>query len=80
MLNLRVYTNQVNAGTLIAEREFYSQRSGGPHYRWRDEKGLGQWRFTRLRPAEWRPRILFPLREEDMPAALQARLVDHYAW
>ena len=80
MHHLRVHTNQANAGTHTAERVFYSQRSGGPHYRWRDEKGLGQWHFTRLRPAEWRPKILFALSEKDMPAALQARLIDHYAW
>lgn len=80
MLNLRVHTNQVNAGTLTPERVFYSQRTGGPHYRWRDEQGLGRWRFTRLRPAEWRPKILLPLHEEDMPATLQARLAEHYAW
>ena len=80
MLNLRVHTNQVNAGTPVAERVFYSQRSGGPHYRWRDEKGLGQWRFTRLHPSEWSPKTLFPLHEKDMPAALQARLAEHYVW
>jgi hypothetical protein len=80
MLNLRVHTNQATAGTRIAERVFYTQRSGGPHYRWRDERGLGHWRFTRLRPAEWCHEILIPLNQEDLPAALQARLADHYPW
>jgi hypothetical protein len=80
MLNLRVYINSVSSSAPIADRVFYSQRAGGPHYRWRDEKGLGQWRFTRLHPAEWNPKLLFPLNERDMPAALQARLAEHYMW
>jgi hypothetical protein len=81
MLNLRVYTNQVSPSAPIAECVFYCQRAGGPHYRWwRDEKGLGQWRFTRLHPAEWSPKVLFHLNEKDMPAALQARLAEHYMW
>jgi hypothetical protein len=80
MHNLRVHTNQAEAGTLTAERVFYSQRTGGPRYRWRDEEGLGRWRFTRLRPAEWKPERLFTLQEKDIPAALQARLAEHYPW
>jgi hypothetical protein len=81
MLNLRVYTNQVSPSAPIAERVFYCQRADGPHYRWwRDEKGLGQWRFTRIHPAEWSPKVLFHLNEKDMPATLQERLAEHYMW
>ncbi|MFL6284990.1 MAG: hypothetical protein ACJ74Q_17755 [Pyrinomonadaceae bacterium] len=81
MLNLRIYTDRVSAGTHDAGGVFYSQRAGGPHYRWRlDEKGLGQWCFTRLHPAEWCPQILFHVNEKDVPAALQARLAEHYIW
>jgi hypothetical protein len=81
MLNLRIYTDRVSAGTHDAGGVFYSQRAGGPHYRWRlDEKGLGQWCFTRLHPAEWYPQILFYVNEKDVPAALQARLAEHYIW
>ena len=79
MLKLRVHTNRVNAGTPDADGVFYSQSAGGPHYRWwRDEKGLGQWRFTRLHPAEWHPKILFRSNQKEMPVALQARLAEHY--
>ncbi|MDT7687419.1 MAG: hypothetical protein QOJ70_113 [Acidobacteriota bacterium] len=80
MLNLRVYTNGVSSSAPNAERVFYCQRAGGPHYRWCDERGLGQWHFTRLHPAEWNPRILFHLNEKDMPSTLQARLAEHYMW
>ena len=81
MHNLRVHTDRANAGAPGAGEVFYSQRAGGPHYRWRlDESGLGRWRFTRLHPAEWRPKALYHVDEKDMPAALQARLVEHYLW
>jgi hypothetical protein len=80
MLNLRVHTNRVRPSTPNAEIVFYCQRADGPHYRWRDEKGLGQWRFTRIHPAEWSSKLLFPLNEKDMPTALQARLAEHYMW
>jgi len=81
MLNLRVHTNNVNAGTSGAGGVFYTQRAGGPHYRWQlDENGPGRWRFTRLHPAEWNPRVLSHLNQTDVPAALQARLAEHYMW
>ena len=81
MLNLRVYTDRVSAGTPGAVGVFYSQRAGGPRYRWwLDEKGRGQWHFTRLHPAEWNPKILFQSSREAMPAELQARLAEHYMW
>jgi hypothetical protein len=81
MLKLRVHTSSVSAGTPGAGAVFYSQRAGGPHYRWsRDEKGRGQWRFTRLRPGEWNPKVLSPFDLKDMPAALQTRLAEHYVW
>jgi len=81
MLNLRVHTDRVSAGTPGGSGVFYSQRAGGPHYRWwLDEDGLGQWRFTRLHPAEWNPKVLSQLNQIDMPAALQVRLAEHYMW
>lgn len=81
MLNLRVYIERVSTDAPTAGVVFYSQRAGGPHYRWwLDEDGLGPWRFTRLHPAEWNPKILSLLNQTDMPAALQARLADHYMW
>ena len=39
MYNLRVHTDRVSAGTPDAVGVFYSQRSGGPHYRWRLDEG-----------------------------------------
>jgi hypothetical protein len=81
MFNLRVHADRVSAGTPGAEGVFYSQRAGGPHYRWwRDAGGPGQWHFTRLHPAEWNPKVLFPFDQKNVPAALQARLAEHYMW
>jgi hypothetical protein len=81
IFNLRVYADSVSADTPDAAGIFYSQRTGGPHYRWQlDEKGLGQWCFTRLHPAEWHPKAMFHLNQTDMPAALRARLAEHYMW
>jgi hypothetical protein len=81
MLNLRLYTDRASAGAPCAGGVFYSQRAGGPHYRWwLDENGLGQWHFTRLHPAEWNPKLLFHLSQQEMPAALQERLAEHYMW
>jgi hypothetical protein len=57
MLNLRVHTDSVSAGTPGTDDVVCSQRADGPHYRWwRDEKRLGHWRFTRLHPEEWNPK------------------------
>jgi hypothetical protein len=81
VLNLRVYTDGVSPGTPGDGGVFYSQRGGGPHYRWRlDENEVGRWRFTRLRPSEWNPKALSQSDQKEMPAALQARLAEHYMW
>jgi hypothetical protein len=81
MLNLRVYTDGVSAGGRGGGVVFYSQRGDGPHYRWwLDEKGPGRWRFTRLHPAEWNPKVLSHSNHDEIPAALQARLAEHYMW
>ena len=81
MLNLRVYTDRVSAGALGCGVIFYSQRAGGPHYRWwLDENRPGRWRFTRLHPNEWNPKILFHSSQKEMPAELQERLAEHYMW
>ena len=81
MLNLRVYTDKVSAGTPGVGGVFYSQRAGGPHYRWwLDEHGLRQWHFTRLHPNEWNPKALSQSNQKEMPTALQARLAEHYMW
>ena len=81
MLNVRVHTDRVSAGMSGADGVFYTQRAGGPHYRWwRDEKGLGRWRFTRLHPTEWHPQILLLSNQKELPAALQERLAEHYMW
>jgi len=81
MLSLHVYADRVSAGTPGAGVVFYSQRADGPLYRWWLEGGgLGQWRFARLHPAEWSPEVLSHSSHKEVPAALQARLAEHYMW
>lgn len=81
MFHLRIYTDRVSGDDPGAGGVFYSQRAGGPHYRWwLDENWFGQWHFTRLHPAEWNPKVLSQLNQAEMPAALQARLAEHYMW
>jgi hypothetical protein len=81
MLNLRIHIERASADAPGGDGVFYSQRAGGPHYRWRlDEGGLGEWRFTRLRPSEWHPKALEHSNQNEMPAALQARIAEHYMW
>lgn len=81
MFFLRIYTDRVSAGAPGGGGVFYTQRADGPHYRWwLDENGLGRWHFTRLHPAEWNLKVLSQLNQKEMPAALQARLAEHYMW
>jgi hypothetical protein len=81
MYYLRVYINRASGDAPGAGGVFYSQRAGGPHYRWwLDGNGPGRWRFTRLHPGEWNPKAHSQLHQTEMPAALQARLADHYMW
>ena len=81
MRNLRIHTDRVSAGMPGAGGVFYSQRAGGPHYRWwLDKNEPGRWRFTRIRPAEWDPKVHSQLNHKEMPAALLARLAEHYTW
>jgi hypothetical protein len=78
MYTLRIYTDPVALGALAETKVFYCRRDGGPPYMWSDDKGLGQWRYTRVRLSEWKPMLLCHSRKSDLPPALQAKLDAHY--
>jgi hypothetical protein len=70
MLNLRVYASNVSAGTSGAGGVFYSQRAGGPHYRWQLDEMMSPWRLT---PGIARPPArLLKMRAVAPPVWLQA--------
>ena len=78
MNGLRVYINPDETNTLDTHSVFYSCREGGPYYRWRYEQSSGQWIFSRVQPVEFTLRSLSTANWKDVPAALQARLNEHY--
>jgi hypothetical protein len=78
MHKFKVYTDPVSTDTPIGSEVFYCNRQGGPYYRWCDEKGLGQWHFTRVHPSDWMPKALRRSSRKDMPLALQASIDAHY--
>ena len=78
MKELHVYINPVSTDTLIGHTVFYSRRADGPFYCWRYEAGLGQWLFSRVHLSHWTRRTLCVESWKAVPAALQARLGEHY--
>lgn len=78
MYRLRIYSRPVSMETLAETKVFYCQRDGGPPYMWSDDKGLGQWHYTRVHPSEWKPMSLCHSRKSDLPPALRAKLDAHY--
>ena len=78
MNKLRIYSSPASTDTFIEGKVFYCQRDGGPLYRWSDDKGLGQWHYTRVRTPDWKPKSLCHSSIKEMPIALQAKLDAHY--
>jgi hypothetical protein len=77
MNGLRVYVNE----DVTEEKRpviFYSRRSNGPYYVWHYEDTVGQWRFVRMPPSDVAPKPLSLKSWKDVPAALQAKLAEHY--
>ena len=77
MKGLRVYlSTRVNAqgGGLV----FYSQRAGGPCYRWRYEEIRGEWLCSRMHAGELTVTELVSAPWKDVPALLKTTLDQHY--
>lgn len=75
MRDLRVYVDSLRAD---AGATFYSRRADGPVYRWFYEEGTGRWRFSRVRLSRPTQSVLRLANWNAVPAALQARIGEHY--
>ncbi|HET8671022.1 MAG TPA: hypothetical protein VFM05_10460 [Candidatus Saccharimonadales bacterium] len=76
MKGLRVYldlTDPQGRGLI-----FYSQREGGPYYRWRYEDLRGEWLCSRMHAGDLRVTELVSASWKEVPAALKTTLDLHY--
>ena len=77
MNGLKVYlSNRANpqGGGLI----FYSQRAGGPCYRWRYEELRREWLCSRMHAGDLTLTELVSVPWKDIPALLKTTLDQHY--
>ena len=77
MKGLRVYLSK-RANPLGGGHIFYSQREGGPYYRWRYEELRGEWLGSRMHAFDLPVSELVLAPWKDIPAALKSRLNGHY--
>ncbi|HEX3253020.1 MAG TPA: hypothetical protein VHS05_26500 [Pyrinomonadaceae bacterium] len=76
MKGLRVYldlTDPEGRGFI-----FYSQREGGPYYRWRYEELRGEWLCSRMRAGDLIVTELVSAPWKEIPAALKTTFDQHY--
>ena len=76
MKGLRVYldlTDRQGVGLI-----FYSQREGGPYYRWRYEDLRGEWLCSRMHAGDLIVTELVSAPRKEIPAALKTTLDLHY--
>ena len=57
---------------------FYTQRAGGPYYRWRYEERSGEWLYSRMHAGDLIVRELVCAPWKEIPAALKTTLDLHY--
>jgi hypothetical protein len=77
MKGLRIFINPKRTdawGGLI----FYTQRAGGPYYRWRYEELRGEWLCSRMRAADLTAAELVTAPWKGIPPALKTTLDEHY--
>ena len=77
MKDLRVYLSKranPQGGGLI----FYSQRAGGPCYRWRYEELRGEWLCSRMHAGDLTLTELVSAPWKDIPVLLKSTLDQHY--
>jgi hypothetical protein len=78
MQGLRVYLDLKRADLQGGGLIFYSQRAGGPYYRWRYEELRGEWLCSRMHVGDLTPSDLVSAPWKDIPAALKTTLDQHY--
>ena len=77
MKGLRVYLSR-RANPLGGSLIFYSQRAGGPYYRWRYEELRGEWLCSRMHGGDLTLTELVFAPWKDIPVLLKTTLDQHY--
>lgn len=78
MKGLRVYLNSERVNPQGGGLVFYSQRAGGPYYRWRYEELRGEWLCSRMHAGDLTLAELVSAPWKDIPASLKTTLDQHY--
>ena len=78
MKGLRVYLDLKRSDPQGGGLIFYSQREGGPYYRWRYEELRGEWLFSRIHAGDVIVTELVSAPWNEIPAALKSTLDLHY--
>jgi hypothetical protein len=78
MQGLRVYLDLKRADLQGGGLIFYSQRAGGPYYRWRYEERRGEWLCSRMHAGDLVVTELVYAPWKEIPAALKTTLDSHY--
>ena len=78
MQGLRVYVDLKRTDPQVAGLIFYSQRAGGPYYRWRFEELRGEWLSSRMHAGDLIVTELVYAPWNEIPATLKTTLSLHY--
>lgn len=78
MKGLRVYLDPKRLDSHGGGLIFYSQRAGGPCYRWRYEELRGKWLGSRMHAGDLILTELISAPWKEIPAALRTTLDQHY--
>jgi hypothetical protein len=78
MQGLRIYLDLKRTDPQVGALIFYSQRAGGPYYRWRYEELRREWLCSRMPAGDLTVRELVAAPWKEVPAALKTTLVLHY--
>ena len=78
MNGLRVYHGLKTTDPQVGGLIFYSQRAGGPYYRWRYEEHRGEWLFSRMHAGDLTVSELVSATWNEIPASLKTTLDLHY--
>lgn len=78
MKGLRIYLDPRKSDPHTGGLIFYSQRAGGPCYRWRYEELRGKWLCSRMHAGDLSLTELISAPWKEIPAALRTTLDQHY--
>ena len=78
MKGLRVYFDRKRSDLQAGGLVFYSQRAGGPYYRWRYEELRGEWLYSRMHAGDLTLTEFVSAPWKEIPPALKTTLDQHY--